>query len=77
MEELEPIIVVKKFDHFVEASLAKSKLESEDIPCFLTEEHLTQLYTPLLSGGIRLHIFKKDEEKVLKILSNTLFLSED
>lgn len=62
------IVVFRKFSSAIEASIAKAKLDAHDIPCFLTEENLTTLYTPLLSGGVRLHIFKQDQDHATRVL---------
>ncbi len=62
------IIVFKKFDNLIEANIAKTKLDAYGIPCYLTEENVTILTTPFLSGGIRLHIFFCDKEKTREIL---------
>ncbi|HEX5170257.1 MAG TPA: DUF2007 domain-containing protein [Cyclobacteriaceae bacterium] len=72
------IIVLKKFDSQIEANIIKVKLDAFDIPCFLTEEHLTQLTTPLLSGGIRLHIFARDRDRATELIEqNYLSKMED
>ena len=73
------IIVLRKFGNQIEANIVKTKLDAFDIPCFLTEENLTQLTTPLLSGGIRLHIFAADQERAIEILEkiNVAKMDED
>ena len=56
------IIVFMTFDNPFEANLIKTKLESEGIECFLSDENMVAL-NPLYShavGGIKLHIFEKD-----------------
>jgi hypothetical protein len=68
MQEQDPIIVFDTFNSLIEANIIKSKLDAFGIPCFLSEENLTFLTTPLLSGGIRLHIFEKDKEQAVEIL---------
>ena len=73
--EREDIIVFQKFDSLIEANIVKSKLDAYDIPCFLTEENLTHMTTHLLSGGIRLHIFARDAERVKQVLTE-VFLSK-
>jgi DNA-directed RNA polymerase subunit RPC12/RpoP len=62
------IIVLKKFETLIEANIAKTKLNAYGIPCFLTEENLTNMTTHLLSGGIRLHIFAQDEDRAKQIV---------
>lgn len=71
MEESDEIIVYKRFDSAIDANLAKTKLDAYGIPCFLTEENLTNLY-PLQNTvlfGVRLHIFSNDQDQADKILN--------
>lgn len=66
----EKIIVFESYDTTVAANLAKTKLDAYGIPCFLTEENLTNLY-PVRMGifpGVRLHIFERDLEEARQIL---------
>ncbi len=69
-EPQEKIIVFRAYDTVVEANLAQTKLDAHGIPCFLTDEHLTNLY-PIRNAifpGVRLHIFEKDYDEVKSIL---------
>ncbi len=68
--EHEEIIVYKRFSDAIEANIAKSKLDAHDIPCFLTGEHMASLYPGqrLIPFDVRLHIFKKDRDRVARIL---------
>ena len=76
--ENDKIIVLKRFETVIEANIAKTKLDAYGIPCFLTEEHLTNMTTHLLSGGIRLHIFARDELKAKQlVVGDKLGKSED
>lgn len=71
MEEAEDkIIIYKSYDTAVLANLAKTKLDAYGIPCFLTEEHFTNLY-PIRNDifpGVRLHLFEKDKERADEVL---------
>ena len=70
MEPQEKIIIFRAFDTVVEANLALTKLDAHGIPCFLTDENLTNLY-PIRNAifpGVRLHIFEKDYDQVKSIL---------
>jgi len=70
MEEEDKIIIYKSYDTVVLANLAKTKLDAYGIPCFLTEEHFTNLY-PIRNDifpGVRLHIFEKDKAQADEIL---------
>lgn len=64
----EDIIVLCKFDTLIEANIVKTKLDANDIPCFLSDENLTNLINHHLSGGIRLHIFAQDKERATQLL---------
>ena len=70
-DEAKKVIVFAAYDTVMEANLAKTKLDAYGIPCFLTDEHLTQMY-PFrndLFPGVRLHIFEEDREQVSELLS--------
>ncbi len=58
----EKIIVFRAYDTAMKANLAKTKLDAYGVPCFLTDENLTNLY-PIrntIFPGVRLYIFEKD-----------------
>jgi DNA-directed RNA polymerase subunit RPC12/RpoP len=72
LEPQEKIVIFRAYDTVVEANLAKTKLDAYGIPCFLTEEHLTNLY-PIRNGifpGVRLHVFEKDHDQIKSILDD-------
>lgn len=69
MEKNERIIVLQTFNSAIDANIIKSKLDAYGIPCFLTEEHLTVLINPIISGGIKLHIFERDRQQVVELLT--------
>jgi hypothetical protein len=69
MEESERIIVLQTFNNSIDANIIKSKLDAYGVHCFLTEEHLTSLINPIISGGIKLHIFERDRSQVLDLLT--------
>lgn len=71
-ENTEKIIVFKKYDSVIEANVAKTKLDAYGIPCFLTNEGISNLYPlPMMKGmEVRLHIFENDQERVIDILQN-------
>ncbi len=68
MEKGDSIVVACTFSTLIEANIVKAKLDAYGIPCFLTGENLTMLTTHLLSGGIHLHIFEQDRDRVAEIL---------
>jgi hypothetical protein len=69
MEKSERIIVLQTFNNAIDANIIKSKLDAYGIPCFLTEEYLTALINPIISSGIKLHIFERDRQQVLELLT--------
>ena len=65
------IVVFRAYDTAVQANLAKTKLDAFGVPCFLTDEHLNNLY-PIRNDifpGVRLYIFEKDSELAKEILT--------
>jgi len=72
----EKIIILQSFDNPVEANIVRAKLESFEIPCFLTDEHFTGLnpnFNPM-TGGVKLRVFEKDVERALAILQEENFI---
>jgi len=64
------LITLKTFDNPIDAHLMRAKLESENIVCFLFDEHtvgMNPLYNVTL-GGIKLKINKSDIEKATEII---------
>ncbi len=70
MNQSDRIVVYREFDNAIQANIIKTKLDAFDIPCFLTEENLANLYPaqPVLSIGVRLHVFQNDIDQVNTIL---------
>lgn len=64
------IVVFRQFENAIDASIAKSKLDAYGVPCFLTEENITNLYPGqhYLPFRVRLHVFKKDVAQVSEVL---------
>ncbi len=69
-EHNEEIVVLKYFDNAIDANIAKTKLDAYGIPCFLTEENITNLYPgqSLIAFKTRLHLFAADRERAIRIL---------
>lgn len=62
---------VRTFSSVIEAQIAQTKLESEEVECFVRDEHLANilmLYTNAL-GGVRLDVKEQDYDRALEILS--------
>jgi len=61
-----------------EASIVKGALDSNNIPCFLSNEnspYVGGLLTDLI--GVRLHIFEKDKEKTEELMELLNATEED
>ncbi|MBI5324945.1 MAG: DUF2007 domain-containing protein [Ignavibacteriae bacterium] len=75
----EKIIVFMTFDNPVEANIIKSKLETNDIDCFLSDENIISI-NPLYSnamGGIKLNIFEKNLVEAQSLLNESNELEVD
>ena len=70
METPNRIIALFTFDDHIQANIIKTKLDAHGVPCFLSGENLTTLTTPFLTGGIRLHIFEEDRDRVIEVLAD-------
>jgi len=63
---------VKIFDNTIDAHIVKSILESEDISCYLLDEHVVTL-NPLYYiavGGIKLQVTETDFQKATQMVNN-------
>ncbi|HIZ26183.1 DUF2007 domain-containing protein [Barnesiella sp. An55] len=73
------IVLYRTFDSSVEANIVKDVLETNGVPCFLSNEIFSSVL-PLTNsevGAIRLNVFADDVAKADTILSNTTTLSEE
>ena len=73
------LITLKTFDNSIEAHILKTKLESEDIACFLFDENIVGL-NPLFNvtvGGIKLKINQSDLDKAAEIIKASDALIDD
>lgn len=72
--ERDEIVVFKKFETTIEANIVKSKLHAYGIPCFLTEENMTNLYpgaSSLMNFNVRLHLFSDDVPRAQQVLDES------
>jgi hypothetical protein len=71
MNDQDDIIVFRHYDTVIDANIAKTKLDAYGVPCFLTEENMSTLYPgqPFMAFKVRLHLFAKDEERAIQILT--------
>lgn len=76
--EQDRTIVFMEFPSSGEASIVKGALDSNNIPCFLSNEnspYVGGLLTDLI--GVRLHIFEKDKEKTEELMELLNATEED
>lgn len=67
----ENTVVLKSFINEFEAEIAKSVLEEEGIESFISKDDEGSMNPSLiLTQGVRLHVFEKDEAKALEILNS-------
>ncbi len=72
--ERDEIVVFRKFETTIEANIVKSKLDAYGIPCFLTEENMTNLYpgaSSLMNFNVRLHLFARDVPRAQQVLEES------
>jgi hypothetical protein len=64
-------IVFMEFTNSGEASIVKGALESNNIPCFLSNENNPYVGSILSDSfyGVRLHIFEKDKDKATELMN--------
>lgn len=66
-------MTIKTFDNSIDAHIMKSKLESENIPCFLFDENIVGV-NPLYNitvGGIKLKVGRSDVDKAIEIFEES------
>ena len=79
----ERLVTIRRFlggpDPDFEAELARIKLESNGIWCFLAGKNFVSMYWLLsfAEGGIKLQVRKSDAERALKILENNTRIGFD
>ena len=65
------IITLQTFDTPTLAHIIRTRLEANNIPCFIADEHiigLNPLYNPAI-GGVKLKIFERDYDKCIELLA--------
>lgn len=78
MEERDEIIVFRRFENAFMANVAKTKLDAYGIPCFLSDENLSNLYPFQNFLAIRLHLFAKDADWAKSVLTeNNLSITDE
>ncbi len=72
------IVTVANFEQEFDAHLARVKLQSEGIACFLSDGNMVNtygLYTNAL-GGVKLNVWEKDRQKALEVLGESGYSRE-
>ena len=65
------LVILKIFDDFGEARIAKAKLEADQIPAFLFDEHMGgNLFPPVAMFGVRLMVPEADLEEAARLIAN-------
>lgn len=73
------IVVYRAFRDAISANIIKSKLDAYGIPCFLTDENLSNLYpgaSALMNSQVRLHLFRRDLEMAEQVLSQLVVVDD-
>lgn len=76
--EIDKIVVYQAFIDPIHANIVKGLLDSYGIECFLSDENmvtLNALYSPAV-GGVKLHVFEKDIDRINAILQSQNVLDE-
>jgi hypothetical protein len=73
-DKQDDIVVFRTFGDPISANIVKSKLDAYGVPCFLTEENLSNLYpgaSALMNSQVRLHLFGRDVETARQVLAES------
>jgi hypothetical protein len=72
------LITILTFTYAHEAQIAKTYLESEDMPCYLKDEFTVQTYDLLSNavGGVKLQVRESDAEAAYRLLDEGGFTPE-
>jgi hypothetical protein len=65
---VEKLVTIATYGNPIEANLAKIKLSSEDIDCFLAGEHAVAVYSGVI-GHIKLQVRQSDVERAMEVLN--------
>jgi len=79
-DEKDDIVVFRTFRDTISANIIKSKLDAFGVPCFLTEENLSNLYpgaSALMISQVRLHLFGRDVEAARQVLAESNLVLQD
>ncbi len=66
------LVPIRRFLDLPEALLAKSRLESAGIECFLTDDNMVRINWPNLLGGAKLLVNREDADAATAILDEPM-----
>ena len=69
-QSLPRLVTIAVFHSPIKAGLARARLESEGVDCFLQDEHITRVYSlaSFAFGGMKLQVRERDVNKAAEIL---------
>ena len=79
MQKEDDIVTFQTYYNLMEAEIIRTKLESNGIPCFITDESLGVLY-PVYNqggGGVKVKVFARDLEKCRGVVADETAPSPD
>jgi hypothetical protein len=62
------VIVVQRFDNYLQANAVKARLDSQGIECFLSDEKAANPFHLKGKTVVKLHVSEKDQELTRRIL---------
>jgi len=79
-DELGGTVVFMTFRDAISANIIKSKLDAYGLPCFLTEENLSNLYpgaSALMNSQVRLHLLVRDIPAAQQVVAESHLRLDD
>ena len=65
----EKLVVLDTYHESIEASMAKGVLETNGIPCMISNEVMNSLYGPASLWEPRIYVFECDLERARKVMA--------
>ncbi|MCH4155958.1 MAG: DUF2007 domain-containing protein [Muribaculaceae bacterium] len=72
MENDEDLVLFREFGSDIEANMVKSVLETNGVPCMLTNENMATIMPigPVSVGAIRLMVFRRDLQLARDVMAS-------
>jgi len=66
----EKLITIASFSNAIEAHILRTRLEAEDIPCLIANEHVLGAMPHMVNlfGGVQVKVRASDEARALEIM---------